>query len=434
MDKALLECVKAQQFNGITMDSRLVKPGYLFVAAKGATKNSADGHDFIDAALKNGATAILCEKALQLKVPTYLAENARKQAAQLFELFYKSPSRRLKVYGVTGTNGKSTVCHLAAQLVPNSATIGTLGWGRIESLKPISHTTPESEELSRMLNEFANEGIKVVFMEVSSHALATHRVDGICFEGTLLTNLSQDHLDFHNDLSDYYNTKKKLFEKPASIHFLPKNCPWLQVVDGKVTTWESTALELSSSLLLGSFNQDNLRCAAALAHHAGETLESIQKKIPKLTLPEGRLQLVSSAVPRVVVDFAHTPDALASALKALRPTTQGKLWVVFGCGGNRDTSKRAQMGTAAEALADRVIITDDNPRHENPHDIHKAILKGSPHASVIADRRLAIIHAIEHAQENDTVLIAGKGHEKTQIRENSTLPFDDVKIAKEALA
>ena len=448
----------------ITLDSRKIKVGDIFVAAKGATADSLDGHGFIGQAVQNGASKVILEDSAWIprsaeKTAFELVPNSRTYIAHKAEELAGCPSKKLRVFGITGTNGKSTVAHLAAQMC-GGFIIGTLGYGDPNNLHPTSHTTPEAEDLSRLLAIFAKDGIETVFMEVSSHAISTHRIDGIHFSGVALTNLGQDHLDFHKSLGAYHRVKTDWVAKHPNAHVNAIQISRVDQKEGK--TFFDLAIQgeiySTSTKLIGQHNLENIETAAALALMAGMKPDKIASTIPHLTAPRGRMEHIHSH-PHTFVDYAHTPDALRAALKALRPHISGRLIVVFGCGGDRDKEKRPLMGAVAANLADVVIVTDDNPRTEDAAEIRREVLSfhppglnagagvqkrsdgfppqpgpdldpGRERPISIADRRQAIHHAIKIATPSDVILIAGKGHEDYQIIGTKKYPFDDAEVAR----
>ncbi len=470
-----------QTIEGVTLDSKAVKPGVIFVASKGATDASQDGHRFIEQAQKQKASCIIIENENYLpascNIPIVLVKNSRIAAAQLNEALCNYPSRMLDICAVTGTNGKTTVSFLTASIMQSagrkSAVLGTLGAGSIQHLKFFGMTTPEAEVLSPLLRDLYEEHYQHVTMEVSSHALSTHRVDGITFMAAAFTNLSVDHLDFHGDLQQYRQAKHRLFEEllpsqnPAIV---PENDPLakqLQEQKHTMLTWGYSkdanikALDIEQTMqglvfvldingqkakvtsqLFGSYNLDNMLCAAGLSFVSGINVDTIAHGLGNAQMPSGRTERIisdnASQKPTVFVDFAHTPDALKKVLHAIKQFTKGRLIVVFGCGGDRDKSKRPQMGFMASSIADKAFITSDNPRNEDPECIMKEILSGIDEdkknlCPLIADREEAIKQAITSAQINDIVVIAGKGHEKTQQIGDLFYPFDDSIIAKSVL-
>ncbi|MEI6806139.1 MAG: UDP-N-acetylmuramoyl-L-alanyl-D-glutamate--2,6-diaminopimelate ligase [Myxococcaceae bacterium] len=454
----------------VTLDSRKAKPGVIFVASKGATPNSKDGHDFIQQALSNNCSGLIIERTdieIPTHIPVWLAGNSRIAAAILSEQALGAPSKALNLCGVTGTNGKTTVTFLLASIANafgrKAAVLGTLGSGPLDNLQYFGFTTPEAENISAYLKDLKDQHFEQVAMEVSSHALATYRVDGLTFKAAAFTNLSQDHLDFHGNLENYLKAKARLFTEllpEDGVAVLPETSPLAplhQVERGKTLHWgytsnsdiEASDIKLSDygirfklriknqtaeikSPLFGRFNIDNMLCAAGLAYATEIPIEAIAAGLSQAVIPKGRLERVSPSKPAVFVDFAHTPDALSKTLQTLREICKAKLIVVFGCGGDRDRTKRPLMTQIAAQYADLTVITLDNPRHEKPEQII-ADMSPLPNMLVILEREKAIKHAIFTANPDDMILIAGKGHETTQQIGDEYRPFDDAKIAHEVL-
>ena len=462
---------------GLTSESRRVRPGMAFLAFAGRT-TGAWGH--VPDAVKRGASAVLLESdkpgqayeyGTSVVVPV---QSLRSHAAELADHFYDHPSSHLSVVGVTGTNGKSSVTTFLAQLLNNcgvpTATIGTLGYGFAARLEEATHTTPDVVRVHELLDRFRSEGASVVVMEVSSHALDQGRVNRVRFAGGVFTNLSSEHLDYHGTMAHYGNAKAQLFEvfEPefavingddefglalserlsADVRLLRygmvRNSPELFIHDVKAGASGIEAmvdtplgkLELNTRLM-GAFNISNMTAAAGVALAMGIPVAEIHAAVPSITAPPGRLEAYRARNGlRVVIDYAHTEHALETALTAIRPHAEGTLWCVFGCGGNRDTAKRPVMGSVAERLADRIVVTDDNPRDEDPAGIVEQILAGMDRPDevwVIHDRRQAITTVIAEAGGQDVVLIAGKGHEQVQERAGERIPFSDVDVVRELL-
>lgn len=467
--------------HGLTGDSRRVKAGDAFVALRGSAD---DAWRFVPEAVANGAVAVLLETeqetgcseqdgALVVKVPAL----SRHQAV-IADRFFGSPSKALHVIGVTGTNGKSSVTRFIAEILNaaglRTATLGTLGYGFPDAMVDASHTTPDVISVQYWLNQFRNAGAHAVVMEVSSHALDQGRVDQVHFEGAVFTNLSRDHLDYHGDMARYGAAKARLFREANPrfavinlddafgrdlVPLLPEYClVWRYTVANAESAAEAeirvTALSAQetgftatvatsagvveiSSGLLGKFNVSNLAAAIGTALALNLDVRAVADAVKSVTAPPGRLQQFrASDGLRVVVDYAHTPDALDTALEALAAHTQGKLWCVFGCGGDRDTGKRPLMGAIAERRAARLVITDDNPRSEVPAAIVSEILSGMAepkHAVVEHDRARAIEWAVIQAAPEDLILVAGKGHENYQERDGRRTPFSDSVVVEAAL-
>ncbi len=463
---------------GMCMDSRKVKPGNVFIALSG---NDNHGIDFAYQVQRSGACAILAEsvsedkakpKARQqpLSIPVVEIEKLSTKLGDLSAKFYNYPSRRLKVFGVTGTNGKTSCTWLLLQawnkLGIKAGYIGTLGYGTIKQIHDLDNTTPPALGLQKIFAEFLDNGVTHVALEVSSHGLSLGRTSSTEFSGVAFTNISRDHLDFHKTIEEYAAVKKCLFSD-YNADFAVINASdyygkqWLKEINLPVTSYSSinqadlfaTDVELLpqgikfkvnyhnhsykvTTGLLGHFNVDNLLLVVGILLQQGFTIKDILSVVSELNPVPGRMNRVDSKEigPLILVDYAHTPDALEQVLKALKQHNARKIWCVFGCGGNRDKGKRPQMGYIAETLADRVIITDDNPRYEDNQQIATDILMGMhSKPKVIHSRKDAIVYAIENAHSKDLVLIAGKGHETYQIIDGNKYPFDDRAIAREIL-
>lgn len=469
--------------HGLTADSRQVRAGDAFVALQGSAR---DPWRFVSEAISRGAIAVLLETeeetgcseqdgALVVKVPGL----ARQQAA-IADRFFDSPSQALHVIGVTGTNGKSSVTRFIAEILNSAglrtATLGTLGYGFAGDLADASHTTPDVISVQRWLHQFRKDGAHAVVMEVSSHALDQGRVNQVHFEGAVYTNLSRDHLDYHGDMARYGAAKAQLFVD-ANPRFVIINHDdefgrqllgqipeyrqvWryslidqkqsgngveLQVQDLEMKEAGFTASVRTPvgtvpivSALLGRFNVSNLVAATGAALALNIDAQVVAEAVKTVTAPPGRLQqMIAPDGLRVIVDYAHTPDALEIALQAVADHTRGELWCVFGCGGDRDSGKRPLMGAAAEHWADRVVLTDDNPRGENPEtiiDMIRAGMQNPENVIVEHDRACAIEWAITRAAPTDLILVAGKGHEDYQERQGKRVPFSDVDTVGELLA
>jgi UDP-N-acetylmuramoyl-L-alanyl-D-glutamate--2,6-diaminopimelate ligase len=468
----------------IASHSAEVVPGGLFLACAGTRDH---GLRFLDQALARRPRAVAWEPADGFAAPRLPAGVAGismpglgRELGAIASRFFGEPSRELAVLGITGTNGKTTVAWLVAQalesLGAHSAYVGTLGSGLGTHLRADTLTTPGSINLQRRLREFADAGANHVALEVSSHALDQDRVAGVRFRVAACTNLSRDHLDYHGTLERYAAAKARLFLDCTPAHAvlnvgdafprellarLPADLPRTTVLvaaagDASATATlvlrplraESGSSRLSlesaggrvefATPLVGAFNLENLAVAAGILHALGQSLVDIGYALAGATAPPGRMQRLAAAHgPRVIVDFAHTPAALARALATLRADTAGRLWCVFGCGGERDRGKRPLMGEAAAAGADELVLTDDNPRGEDGDEIVAAIRRGMPAAravTVLRDRQAAIEYAIATAAATDTVLIAGKGHEAVQVSADGSRPFSDQQVAGAALA
>ncbi|MEK7991388.1 MAG: UDP-N-acetylmuramoyl-L-alanyl-D-glutamate--2,6-diaminopimelate ligase [Thiotrichaceae bacterium] len=459
---------------GLTLDSRQVNAGEVFFALAGT---QVHGERFIPMAIENGAVAVLRE-ATEFKA--YIANdvchvdvpNLSQRLGIIAAHFYANPSQSMHVTGITGTNGKTSVSHYIAQLLSEPCgLLGTLGYGIYGQLQAGQHTTPDAIRLQALFAEFKQQTIQQVVMEVSSHALVQGRVNGIEFDSAVFTNLSRDHLDYHQTMQAYQAAKLKLFQwdslKTAIINqddslsdtiqqHLAKDvqCLTYSLKNSQAdiyanilqqhqqgyhlqikTPWGDGQVELN---LFGQFNISNVLAALAVALNQGEALDEVLAKIEKLQAVAGRMQcIIQAQQPTVIIDYAHTPDALEKVLQASRQHCVGQLHCVFGCGGDRDKGKRPQMGQIAQQFADKVIITDDNPRHEASQAIIDDILLGcqlpDSDLQVIADRAKAIQIAIKQAHIEDIVLIAGKGHEDYQQVGDDFLYFSDIDEVRKAL-
>ncbi len=465
------------EVRGLTTDSRAVQPGDLFLACRGL---QVHGLAYLEQAVTRGAVAVVYDPEgyedtetvfAGLPVPIVAVSGLSQHLGVIADRFYAGPSRDMHVIGVTGTDGKTSVSHFIAQALSMSGKpaglLGTLGYGIYGELHAPTHTTPDALRLQGELATLRDRGVKLLAMEVSSHALHQYRCTGIRFHTAVLTQLSRDHLDYHGSLEAYADAKRRLFQVPGL------QCAVLNAGDAfgrelisglasdvRVISWQvqddaeplskewlalrslhalpdGMALNIDSSFgkvafevrLLGDFNAANLLAALGALLATGLSIDEAAKRLSQVTTVPGRMELFSApGRPRVVVDFAHTPAALEAALKALRPHCAGKLVCVFGAGGDRDTGKRPAMGAVAERCADRIIVTSDNPRHEVPQDIMAQILAGMTapqHIVQIENRGEAIHAAMVAASENDLVLIAGKGHENTQQIGDLKIAFSD---------
>lgn len=435
----------------ISMDSRSVGPGTLFVCVAGA---GHDGHDFAPGALADGAVALVTERVLALDVPQVVVASARAVAGPLASALWGDPSRRgLTVVGVTGTNGKTTTVALLQAILEAhgwpTSTIGTLTQAR---------TTPEAPELQARLAEWRAQGGSAVAMEVSSHALAQRRTDAVHFAAGVLTNVTQDHLDYHQTMEAYFEAKARLFEPGRSeVAVINRSDPWGRRLISRLPEAETFALDDARALemepagsrfvwdgqvmtlrLGGRFNVGNALAAATTARALGVPAATVAEGLASVARVPGRFETVDAGQPfTVLVDYAHTPDGLDQALRAAREVTVGRLVVVFGAGGDRDPDKRPLMGAVAVRLADLAVVTSDNPRTEDPEAIIADVVGGAgagrDRLVVQADRAEAIALAIAAAGPGDMVVVAGKGHEKGQDVGGRVLPFDDVVVTRQAL-
>lgn len=460
----------------VVHDHRDVRPGALFACIRG---ERTDGHAHAAAAVTAGAVALLVEEFLPLDVPQVRVTSVRRVLGPVAARFHGEPSRALRVLGVTGTNGKTTTTHLleaiGAAAGDTTALIGTVGARIGATALPTGHTTPEATDLQALLARMRDAGAGTVAMEVSSHALAQHRVDATRFAAVCFTNLSHDHLDFHGTMSAYFEAKARLFTPPFTDRAaVSLDDPWGRELAGRargagLDVWSFSTGDTGADLtvadvryepaattfrlvsrrdgsqaavrtsLVGPFNVANALAAAATARAAGIGLDAIAAGLGAPVVVAGRLERVEAGQPfTVLVDYAHTPDALERVLAAARTFVRpgGSVAVVFGCGGDRDRAKRPLMGEVAARLADRAYLTSDNPRSEEPGAIAADVLAGVPPGRepvVDLDRRGAIRRALAEAGPGDVVVIAGKGHERGQTAGGITVEFDDRVVAREEL-
>ncbi|MBI2083639.1 MAG: UDP-N-acetylmuramoyl-L-alanyl-D-glutamate--2,6-diaminopimelate ligase [Deltaproteobacteria bacterium] len=468
-----------REISGMTQDSRRVESGFLFVAIPGSKQ---DGRQFVEEAVQKGAAAIVLQKLMPgLKVPQVIVEDPRRLLADLSARFYREPTRRLKVFGITGTNGKTTLTYLLESIFRESGrrpgVIGTINYRYGSYVAAGPTTTPESVDLQKIFSEMLEAGITDVAMEVSSHALAQGRVRGIHFDGVAFTNLSRDHLDYHKDLDDYFAQKLKLFteylpasEKKKKFAVINREDLWSQKIDelcslpkirvGLSGPYEVTVLRHSltaegiqatlnlegdpleiSSPLIGSFNLENILVAVGIAYGAGFSLDRIARGIEAMRAVPGRLEPIpNSRDLSIFVDYAHTPEALKTVGTTLKRISKGRLITLFGCGGDRDRGKRPEMGREVAQFSDLVVVTSDNPRTEDPEKILDDIVPGLKEGHLspqnifrIVDRREGIKKALELAKAGDTILIAGKGHEDYQIIGTKKIHFSDQEVIRELL-
>lgn len=464
----------ATPVSGVAYDSRTVKPGDLFFCVVGG---QADGHDFAAGAVEAGAVALCVERPLEVPVAQIVVTDVRSAMPLISARSFGDPATHMTLLGVTGTNGKTTTAFLLESILKADGRIpgliGTIETHIGDEIRPGIRTTPESLDLQALLAEMRAAGVDSVAMEVTSHALVLNRVDGIRYTSASFTNLTQDHLDFHPSMEDYFAAKSSLFSPERTergavnvddpygerirasaavpvIGFGTVEGAEVRAMDvqmgasGSAFTLHTPKGEVRvTTSLVGPFNVSNCLAAAATALQAGIGLDAIESGIAVLSAVPGRFESIDSGQPfSVIVDYAHTPDSLDNVLvagKRLARERQGRLICVFGCGGDRDRGKRPLMGMAAARLADFVVVTSDNPRSEDPEAILGEILEGviaeradGPDASLV-DRREAISLAIGEASANDVVIIAGKGHETGQEFADRTVPFDDRIVAREAL-
>ena len=437
----------------ITEDSRRVRAGSLYCCVTGLV---SDGHDYADAAVRSGAVGLLCERRLAVSVPQAVVASVRPAMAEVAAAFHGRPSEHLAVIGVTGTNGKTTVTHMLR------AVLEAHGWptGLFGTLSG-ARTTASAPELQEALATSVREGCRAVAMEVSSHALTQHRVDAVRFAAAVFTNLSQDHLDYHGTMEAYFEAKAALFRSGrAAVSVINISGPWgrrlASVASGQVLTYSAADAREVESTLAGSrfrwrsqlislpigglFNIENALAAATTASAIGVSDETIASGLSELPPVRGRMERIEAGQPfQAVVDFAHTPDGLERILASARRGLEGsagRVAVVFGCGGNRDSSKRPLMGAIASRMADLAVITSDNPREENPLEIIAQIrsgMDGPAEVVVDPDRASAIALALARAGPGDVVIVAGKGHERGQETAGVTRPFEDAAVVRELL-
>ncbi len=468
------------EVTGIEMDSRRVSPGDLFIACRG---HGTHGLAYLDQALKRGAAAVIWEPAAgwsqpDAGIPEVALERLSTRVGEIAARFFGRPSERMFCAGITGTDGKTSTAWLVAQALERLGTacayFGTIGIGRVGQLQNATHTTPDPVSLQRMLAQLWEQGARACAMEVSSHALDQSRIAGMHFDAAVLTNITRDHLDYHGTLENYAAAKRKLFERPevgsvilnrddtqgarwadelgngrdVIAYGLDGISPRMSHVIGRDLQLSPQGLRFTvdshlgkatlNSRLLGRFNAYNLLAALGVLLAKGVDLQAAVAALAESQTVPGRIEGFRGprARPLVVVDYAHTPDALTQILSAVRAHTPGQLACVFGCGGDRDRGKRPLMGAAAAKLADRVLITDDNPRSETPQAIVEDILGGiaeptRTHVAVVHDRAEAIRRAVTEADADDVVVVAGKGHEETQTYGGDVRVFSDRRFVAE---
>ncbi len=465
-----------REITGITCDSRRVMPGNLFVAVRG---ERTDGHRFVDAAIDRGALAVVLESdtSFRQRVTRIKVSDARRSMAQASAQFYNHPSQGLKVVGITGTNGKTTTAFMVRAIMEGAGfpcgLLGTVQYQIGQRVIPASRTTPESVEIQEMMSQMLRAGCGGVSMEVSSHALDQSRVSEVDFDVAVFTNLSQDHLDYHGTMENYFESKVKLFSAlgtvrkagravvnadnaygrelikrlggdHAVVSYGASSAAVVRAEDVRVSAEGSYFIahtpqgSIPMSLpLIGRYNVSNALAAIGASLALGIDLPIIERALAKFRAVPGRVEKIKiKEEPAVFVDYAHTADALRNVLVTLSELTKGRLIVVFGCGGDRDKGKRKPMGQAAAELADFSILTSDNPRTEDPGEILRQIEEGFWASTVrryqvIEDRREAIERALDIARPGDTVLIAGKGHEAYQEFADTVVPFNDRLVVEE---
>jgi UDP-N-acetylmuramoyl-L-alanyl-D-glutamate--2,6-diaminopimelate ligase len=486
IDLAGVEGDPDTDITSLAYDSSRVEPGALFFCVRG---QRADGHEFAPAAVERGAAALVVERHMDLPVPQVMVADARAAMAPIAVRFWGDPTGTLRIAGITGTNGKTTTAFLVRHILESQG-VQTGLLGTVKSIvggveEEVERTTPEAIDLQRTFQRMLDAGDEACAMEVSSHALAQNRSDGIHFAAAVFTNLTQDHLDYHADMEDYFAAKRRLFV-PESGQRTPERAivnvddPFGARLAGELRdagapplrtfspsgadgadyraldasfdasgsrfrcAWPDGEVEVRTPLA-GHFNVENALAAIAACDALGVPVQAAAEALADAQRAPGRFEPVEAGQPfAVIVDYAHTPDSLANVLRAARRLTQGRLVCVFGCGGDRDRDKRPKMGEIAARLADRCVVTSDNPRSEDPEAIIADILAGIPgygngngrdDIAVEPDRRAAIAQALAEAEPGDTVVVAGKGHEQGQeFAGGRKIPFDDRTVAAELLA
>ncbi len=473
LDK-LIDGAPALEITGVTADSRRVKKGFLFVALQGVAE---DGRDYIPKAIKAGAAAILTdEREGEWKIPSVKVANPRAMLAQIAAHVW--PRQPSTIAAVTGTNGKSSTVDFLRQiwseLDHKAASMGTLGAVGPSGKVNLGHTTPDPVAVHETLDRLVGEGVEHVALEASSHGLMQYRLEGVKMTAGAFTNLTQDHLDYHKDFDEYRNAKLRLFTE-----LLPEGAPavinadsperdvfeaaakkaglrcvtygwkgddiWFDEITPRATgqdlriQWAEGGTDHEKLVhlpLIGEFQALNAMGAAALAMALGDPAERVLDALKRLKGVQGRLELVGETADKapVFVDYAHTPDGLDTLLRAARPHVRGRIVLVFGCGGDRDRTKREPMGAVAAKFADEIIVTDDNPRTEDPSEIRTSVLRGATGADEISDRAAAIVEGVRRLKKGDALLIAGKGHETGQIVGDEEIPFSDSEVARAAVA
>lgn len=456
------------EIDNITTNSSEVKDGFLFVAIEGV---KVDGHSFIAQAKENGAVAVLAQKETDIDIAHILTSNTRKALSILWGNFYDNPAKSLRLIGVTGTNGKTTTTYLTHHILKeNNSKAGLIG--TVENIigqviEPSKYTTPEPSALQSLFSKMREAKVSDVVMEVSSHSLSQERVAGLFFEVGAFTNLTRDHLDYHKTMEGYLAEKLKLMDncKNAVVNADDEyGIEFINRAKGRVITYgiekeaDFRAINIKHSPngsdftlvcpngkieafigIPGQFSVYNALCSLSISYCLGIDIKKAVEALKKANGVNGRMEIVkTNEAFSIIIDYAHTPDGLLNAVKTLKEIPkEGKLTVLFGCGGDRDKTKRPMMGKIAGELADFVIVTSDNPRTENPHSIINDILEGMKNIKipfkVIADRKEAIRFAIENAKRGDVILLAGKGHETYQILKDETIHFDEREVIAEIL-
>jgi len=456
-----------KEITGITDDTRKVSEGYIFVCIRG---EKFDGHSFAGEMLEKGAYAVVADHDIGLGKHQIIVENTRDFYGMLCAKWFDHPERKMKFIGVTGTNGKTTITNVIKKiLTDNGHKVGLIGTIQNEIGDRIIHTdntTPFAYDLMKLFSQMANEGCDYVVMEVSSFGLVQKRIGCTHFDTALFTNLTQDHLDYHKTMENYYQAKKMLFDicdkaiintdddygkrlydEISCVKFSYGNSDnndffaVLKSIKASETNFllKNNSQEYDIKMrMIGRFNVFNITGAIAVCNHQGISIEKCIESISEYNGVKGRCEVIPTGRNfTVICDYAHTPDAVENILENVKKCTEGRLICLFGCGGNRDSSKRSKMAGAAEKYADYLIVTSDNPRNENPDDIIKDILKGlngSKPYDVVSDRRQAIYHALKIAEKGDVIVLAGKGHEDYQILAgNVHIHFDEREVVAEGL-
>lgn len=453
---------------GITIDSREVRPGYVFLCICGFER---DGHDYASAAAEKGAAAIVAQHEVNADVPTVVCDDTRAAMAEIAARFYGEPEKKLKLVGITGTNGKTTVSYLIKRILETAGkTVGVIGTNEIlvgnrdVGIKSSTPTTPNSLELRKIFSKMLEMGAEYVVMEVSSHALDLHRVDGLTYKTGVFTNLTRDHLDYHKTMENYFHAKRKLFDiseygvinvDDAYGKKAAETAPCKLMTAGTGDCdLRASEIEISADgvrfavthqgktycaelAVSGMFSVYNALCAVGAALSLGIDMETALDGLKRESGVKGRLEKVPTNTDyTVIIDYAHTPDGLENVLNAVNSFKKGRSIAVFGCGGDRDRTKRPIMGEIGTRLADLAIITSDNPRTENPEEIINEVAAGakSGEYTAVVNRRDAIKYALSVAEKDDIVLLLGKGQETYQIIGKEKKHFDEREIVKEILA
>ncbi len=467
VDYEILQKANDFEFHSISYDSREIQKGDIFVAMKGS---KVDGNDYIEKAIKNGAVAVITDsKDIDVSkyenVSFYYVNKLRENLGIIASNIYSYPQNKLKIIGVTGTNGKTTSTYILESVLPNSSRIGTTGYRILDENFESKNTTPESLDLIKLMAKSVEKGVEYFFMEVSSHALSMGRVDALKFDGAIFTNLTQDHLDYHKTIDEYFKAKCKIISllkedaklcvniddeyirklSGTSISIKDKNADFygeiLEYTNNgmKIRVRHNNNVKEITTKLVGEYNLHNILGVVAVLCNIGIDFEYILDKISIMDSVVGRFELVENDKnARIVIDYAHTPDGLINVLSTLRNITKNRLITIFGAGGDRDTTKRPLMAKAASIYSDYIILTSDNPRTEDPKKILSDVEKGliEPNYSsykIIEDRAEAIKFGINMLEENDSLIIAGKGHETYQIIGTKINHFSDKEEVQKCL-